>query len=101
MSGEWTTAPPRRTLGFLLRECSKLMRRRFVQRAREAGLPLNRSEAGVLVRVWYEPGINLVGIATLMDLESISVVRLVDGMEAIGCLSGDHIRPTGGCEPCG
>jgi MarR family transcriptional regulator, transcriptional regulator for hemolysin len=82
MAGESGASPPRRTLGFLMRECSRLMRRRFVQRAREAGLPLNRSEAGVLVQVSHEPGINLVGIAAVMDLETISVVRLVDGMEA-------------------
>jgi DNA-binding MarR family transcriptional regulator len=79
-------ASGRRTLGFLLRDASRLMRRRFVHHAREAGLPLNRSEAGVLVQVWHEPGINLAGIATLMDLETITVVRLVDGLEATGLL---------------
>jgi DNA-binding MarR family transcriptional regulator len=79
-------AEGRRTLGFLLREASRLMRRRFVHHARKAGLPLNRSEASVLVQVWHEPGINLAGVATLMDLETITVVRLVDGLEQAGLL---------------
>jgi hypothetical protein len=43
--------PVDRSLRFLLRNASKLMRRRFVHRAREVGLNLNGSEAVVLVYV--------------------------------------------------
>jgi MarR family transcriptional regulator for hemolysin len=75
--------PPhsRRTLGFLLRENSRLMRRRFVHHAREARLPLNLSEATLLSQVWHEPGISQAGVANLLDMETISVVRLVDSLE--------------------
>lgn len=76
----------RRTLGFLLRESSRLMRRRFIYHLKRAGLGLNRSEASLLMRVFYEPGINQVGVANLLDLETISVVRLVDSLEAAGLL---------------
>ena len=67
----------RRTLGFLLRENSRLMCRRFVHHARKAGLPLNLSEVSLLWRVKQEPGIIQAGVANLLDLETISVVRLV------------------------
>lgn len=71
----------RRTLGFLLRENSRLMRRRFVHHSREAKLPLNLSEAALLAQVWHEPGISQAGVANLLDMETISVVRLVDSLE--------------------
>ena len=71
----------RRTLGFLLRENSRLMRRRFVHHAREAKLPLNLSEATLRSQVWHEPGISQAGVANLLDMETISVVRLVDSLE--------------------
>ncbi|HEY2616858.1 MAG TPA: MarR family transcriptional regulator [Acetobacteraceae bacterium] len=75
------TAHVRRTLGFLLRENSRLMRRRFVHHARKSGLLLNLSEASLLSQVWHEPGISQARIAWLLDLETISVVRLVDSLE--------------------
>lgn len=86
--GDTPRVPPqaRRTLGFLLRESSRLMRRRFVHHARKAGLPLNRSEASLLWQVFHEPGINQAGIASLLDIETISVVRLVDRLERAGLL---------------
>lgn len=71
----------RRTLGFLLRDNSRLMRRRFVHYAREARLPLNLSEAALLSQVWHEPGNSQAGVANLLDMETISVVRLVDSLE--------------------
>ena len=74
----------RRTLGFLMRENSRLMRRRFVYHARKAELPVNRSEASLLSAVFYEPGINQAGVASMLDMETISVVRLVDGLEQAG-----------------
>jgi DNA-binding MarR family transcriptional regulator len=60
------------------------MRRRFVHLLKQAGLPLNRSEASLLVHVFYEPGINQAGVANLLEMETISIVRLVDGLEQAG-----------------
>ena len=80
------TVQVRRGLGFLLQETSRLMRRRFVQRAREAGLGLNRSEAAVLVHVFHSPGISQATLATYLDIETISVVRLIDSLQAAGLI---------------
>jgi MarR family transcriptional regulator, transcriptional regulator for hemolysin len=75
-----------RGLGFLLRDTSRLMRRRFVQRAREAGLPLNRSEAAVLVHVSQYPGTSQARVASALDIETISVVRLIDTLQQAGLI---------------
>jgi MarR family transcriptional regulator, transcriptional regulator for hemolysin len=76
----------RRTLGFLLRDTSRLMRRRFVQSARERGLPLNRSEAQVLVYVDREQGMSQAKLAEQLDLEAISLVRLIDSLQGAGLI---------------
>jgi len=75
-----------RSLGFLLRDTSRLMRRRFVQRAKEAGLNLNRSEALVLVHVAQSPGTSQTRLATALDIEAISVVRLIDTLQDAGLI---------------
>jgi MarR family transcriptional regulator, transcriptional regulator for hemolysin len=79
-------SPVRRTLGFLLHDTSRLMRRRLVQRSREVGLPLNRSEAAVLVHVDREPGMSQVQLAEQMDMEAISLVRLIDSLQEAGLI---------------
>lgn len=78
------SVPVRWTLSFLLRDSSRLMRRRFVQMAREAGLPINRSEAAVLLHVDREPGMTQVQLAEQMDREPIQVVRLIDSLQESG-----------------
>jgi MarR family transcriptional regulator, transcriptional regulator for hemolysin len=79
-------SPVRRTLGFLLRDTSRLMRRRFVQLSREVGLPVNRSEASVLVLVDREPGLSQAQIAEQLDMEAISLVRLIDSLQEAGLI---------------
>jgi MarR family transcriptional regulator, transcriptional regulator for hemolysin len=74
------------SLGFLLRDVSKLMRRRFIQGMREAGLELNRSEANVLMHVLYAPGINQASLAHLLGVETISIVRLIDRLQRAGLI---------------
>ena len=83
---DMTASPVRRTLGFLLRDTSRLMRRRFVQRSRELGLPLNRSEAAVLVHVDREPGMSQAQLAEQLDMEAISLVRLIDSLQEAGLI---------------
>jgi MarR family transcriptional regulator, transcriptional regulator for hemolysin len=83
---EPSASPVRQTLGFLLRDTSRLMRRRFVQRSRELGLPLNRSEAAVLVHVDHEPGMSQAQLAEQMDMEAISLVRLIDSLQGAGLI---------------
>ena len=79
-----SNAAVRRTLGFLLRDTSRLMRRRFVQCARARGVPLNRSEASVLIHVDREPGMSQSQLAEQLDLEAISLVRLIDSLQEAG-----------------
>ena len=54
--------------------------------ARKAGLPLNRSEASLLWQVSHAPGIIQAAVAQHLDMETISVARLVDGLERAGLL---------------
>ncbi len=76
----------RQTLGYLLRESSRLMRRHFIQRARAAGLPLNRSEAVVLGEVAHVPGTSQAALAARLELEPITLVRLLDRLQALGLI---------------
>lgn len=86
-------APVRRTLGFLLHDTSRMIRRRFVQRAREEGLPLSRSEASVLLHVAHEQGVSQVVLATRMDIEPIALVRLLDSLQQAGLIER-RLHPT-------
>jgi DNA-binding MarR family transcriptional regulator len=72
--------PP--SLGFLLSDTARLMRRRFDQKARPLGL--TRAQWQVLAHLARHEGINQAGLAELLDLEPITVCRLVDRMEEGG-----------------
>jgi DNA-binding MarR family transcriptional regulator len=62
------------------------MRRRFIQKARDAGLPLNRSEASLLRHVAHKQGIKQVTLAAHLDTEPVTVARLIDRLEGEGLL---------------
>lgn len=57
------------------------MRRRFIQRARAADFPLNYSESVVLVHIADDQGTNQATLANQLDIESITVVSLLDSLE--------------------
>src|SRR6185312_4930884 len=69
-------------LGFLLHDIARLMRKRFDQRAR--GLGLTRSQWQVLAHLARHEGINQAGLAEILELEPITVGRLIDRMEEAG-----------------
>lgn len=77
-------ADERLTLGFLLRDTSRLMRRRFVQRARDAKLEVNRSESAVLAEIARTEGVNQATLAARLDMEPITLVRLIDRLQELG-----------------
>lgn len=77
-------ADERLTLGFLLRDTSRLMRRRFVQRARDARLSITRSEAAVLAEIARTEGVNQATLAARLDLDPITLVRLIDRLQQLG-----------------
>lgn len=70
------------SLGSLLNDVSRLIRKRFDQRARD--LRLTRAQYYLLAKLSRHEGINQVGLAELLEVEPISAARLVDRMELAG-----------------
>ena len=80
-------------LGFLLHDAARLMRKRF--EARASGLGLSAAQWRLLVRVAKEEGVAQARLAELLEIEPISVSRLIDRMEEGGWIerrsdSGDR-----------
>src|SRR3954463_13030008 len=70
------------SLGFLISDTARLMRRRFDQKARHLGL--TRAQWQVLAHLARNEGINQVGLAELLDVEPITLCRQIDRMEEGG-----------------
>jgi MarR family transcriptional regulator for hemolysin len=70
--------------GFLLKDVSRLHVKRFEQRAKLHGLTL--SECRVLIYLSHEEGVTQVRLAALTDIEPMTLVRMLDRMEADGWL---------------
>jgi MarR family transcriptional regulator, transcriptional regulator for hemolysin len=71
-----------RHLGFLLHEVARLMRRRFEQNARDLGL--TRSQCQVLAHLAYKEGIHQGALAELLEIEPITLTRILDRLEEAG-----------------
>jgi MarR family transcriptional regulator for hemolysin len=67
------------TLGFLLHDVARLLRKRFEQHARGSGL--TRSQWHVLAYLSHNEGINQSRLADLLDIEPITLGRLVDKLQ--------------------
>ncbi|HVM81851.1 MAG TPA: MarR family transcriptional regulator [Stellaceae bacterium] len=76
------TAPPEQGFGFLLHDIARLLRKRFDQRARVLGL--SRAQWQVLAHLHRHEGINQRGLAEILEIESVTLGRLVDRLEADG-----------------
>ncbi|MEA3058837.1 MAG: MarR family transcriptional regulator, transcriptional regulator for hemolysin [Sphingomonadales bacterium] len=76
-----SNAPP---LGFLLHEVARLLRRRFEQNARYSGL--TRSQWQVLAYLANNEGINQSGLADLLEIEPITLGRIIDKLQARGLI---------------
>ena len=74
--------PNERRFGFLLHDIARLMRKRFDARARESGL--TRAQWQVLAFLRVREGVNQAALAEALDLEPITVGRLIDRMEEAG-----------------
>jgi MarR family transcriptional regulator for hemolysin len=70
------------SIGFLISDTARLMRRRFDQRARHLGL--TRAQWQVLAHLQRNEGINQIGLADLLDIEAITLCRTIDRMEEGG-----------------
>jgi MarR family transcriptional regulator, transcriptional regulator for hemolysin len=73
---------PERSFGYVLFETTRLLSKRFDQRARALGL--TRAQCHVLSRLALHEGINQAGLADLLELEPISLARCLDRMEQAG-----------------
>jgi MarR family transcriptional regulator, transcriptional regulator for hemolysin len=71
-----------RVFGFVLYEAARLYSKRFDQKARALGL--SRAQCHVLVRLALNEGTNQARLAELLELEPISLARMVDRMEQAG-----------------
>jgi DNA-binding MarR family transcriptional regulator len=71
-------------LPFLLHDVARLMRVEADKRARVHGM--TRAQWGVLLRLERHPGLSQKEIADMLEVEPISVARLVDRLEASGMI---------------
>jgi DNA-binding MarR family transcriptional regulator len=72
----------KQTLGFLLHDAQRLMRRRFEHRGSVYGL--SSAQWRLLVYAVREEGVPQARLAALLEIEPISVSRLLDRMEDNG-----------------
>jgi MarR family transcriptional regulator for hemolysin len=68
-----------RSFGFLLHDIARLVRKRYEQRARPLGL--TRAQWQVLAYLQRHEGINQSGLAELLEIEPMTIARLIDRME--------------------
>src|SRR5580700_704477 len=79
------------TLDFLLHDVARLLRMRFEQNARGSGL--TRSQWQVLTFLARNEGISQSGLAELLDVEQITLCRIVDRLQAFGLIER-HPHPS-------
>ncbi|MFE0755557.1 MarR family winged helix-turn-helix transcriptional regulator [Inquilinus sp. NPDC058860] len=68
----------------LIKDLDQLLRRRFEERVRAAGLDLTRPQYRVLLFIDRNPGITQARLAEMLDVEKMTVTGLVDRMEKRG-----------------
>jgi DNA-binding MarR family transcriptional regulator len=69
------------TLGFLLHDVARLLKKRFEQNSRGSGL--TRSQWQVLTYLAQNEGINQAGLAELIEIEPITLGRIIDKLEIL------------------
>src|SRR4051794_5950813 len=75
---------PQRTLGFLLHDVARLLRKRFEENAR--GLGLTRAQWQVLAHLAQHEGIHQGALAEILEIEPITLVRILDKLQAGGLI---------------
>ena len=72
------------TIGFVLHDVGRLMRKRFEQQA--AHLGFTRSQWLVLLHLAKNEGIHQAGLAEILEVEPITLVRILDKLESRGLI---------------
>lgn len=80
-----TSSPVDPSFGLLIYEISRQMRKRLEQRAK--GLGLTRAQWQALVKLKRNPDLSQAQLADMLDLEPITVSRLLDRMEEAGLIA--------------
>jgi len=89
---KWLSMEPNApTLGFLLHDVARLLRKRFEQNARGSGL--TRSQWQVLAYLAQNEGINQSGLADLLEIEPITLGRIVDKLQTLALIER-HPHPS-------
>lgn len=70
------------SIGFLVSDVSRLMRRRFDERARLIGV--TRTQWRALTTLSRHEGINQGGLADLLEVEAITLCRMIDRLAEAG-----------------
>ena len=70
------------SMGFLLSDTSRLLRKRFDERARVIGA--TRAQWQALTKLSRHEGINQGGLAELLEVEPITLCRMIDRLEESG-----------------
>ncbi len=71
-------------VGAMLYDVARMMRRRFERRARQTGLPITRQQARALLHIARNEGLSQAAVATMLDIEPIALVRLLDRLHEEG-----------------
>jgi MarR family transcriptional regulator, transcriptional regulator for hemolysin len=84
MPGRPSAAALQPGVGHRVHAVARLIRRRFERSIRQAGLPITRLQASLLIRIARNPGINQTATASDLDIEPIALVRMLDRLAAEG-----------------
>jgi MarR family transcriptional regulator for hemolysin len=76
--------PEHTSIGLLLMDTGRLLRKRFDQNVRGTGL--TRAQWQVLKEIYVQEGLNQGALAELLEVEPITVGRLIDRLEQAGLI---------------
>ena len=80
-------------VGAMVSDVARLFRRHFERRARQTGLPITRQQARALLHIARNEGLSQSAVATMLDIEPIALVRLLDRLHEEGLVER-HAHPT-------
>jgi MarR family transcriptional regulator, transcriptional regulator for hemolysin len=71
-------------VGYRLHAVGRLLRRRFERSVRQAGLPITRLQAALLLYLARNPGVGQTAAASDLGVEPIALVRMLDRLHEEG-----------------
>jgi MarR family transcriptional regulator for hemolysin len=80
-------------IGATLHDVARMFRRRFERRARQTGLPVTRQQARALLYIARHEGLSQAAVATMLDIEPIALVRVLDRLHEEGLVER-RLHPT-------